>query len=224
MSYRKRNAKTLFLAEQDFCKIIGFILKDEQRVKLKGKLSFVKIRDATMLFVAYALGLRPGETTKIRMQHLDLEDGILFIPAENNKQRYSDNIPLPSFIIDRIFYYLKLKNKFYEWSPFLFPNVKGAELSRGNYEKMFRKYLKKTELYQVNYIDKKGLNRANINLYSLRKSFGTRVWDKTRDILKTSIALRHRDRLFRTVMAYINYKDGEIKKIFDEVYPEKIKT
>ena len=225
---RKPKRFPLILSSDDIKKILIAILS---RSRNGGVHEFIEMRDATMVWLAYNLGLRPKETRLIKMDDLNLEKQELYIPAENNKQRQQDVMPIPDFLFKSICKYLSLRNRYFYGSQWLFPREgitnEDLPVNRSTHSCMFRKALIKAELYKVAYKDAGNLKRANFNLYSLRHSFASRVYDRTNhDIKKTALCLRHYDWQFRTTMRYIHTTNGTTRKgLMEELFniPEKPK-
>lgn len=211
------------LSPDDLAKIFKSILQEKTKRKLTPYENFLRVRNCMMILMAYLLGLRPKETTDIKLIHIDFLKNSLYIPAEHNKQRNEDKIPIPNFLMNKIISYMKLRKKFFELNEWLFPNRSGkttrAKLERNTYATLFKSALKRARLLQISYIDKKNQKRTNYTLYSLRHSFGTFVYSKTRDIRKTALALRHYDFQCRSTLTYIHTAQSlDRLKIFDEIF------
>lgn len=164
---------------------------------------FLRLRTAIMVYFMYYTGCRPKEAYSALVDYLDIERKTYFIPASSNKRRYSDEIPLPGFLIDKMYEYLILRNKYFKDSPYLFPTRYGG-IERSVFSLEFREAVRKVGLLKQCYIARDGRARYNISLYNLRMSYGTMIYDKTgHDVKKTATMLRHRDYLCRSVMFYI---------------------
>lgn len=173
-----------------------------------------------MLYFSYTLGLRPKECYHAKITNLNLNEKWLYIPSEDNKERQQDYVCLPDFLIPKIKSYLNYRNIYFTDSEWLFPsNSKEGYVDRTYYEQVFREALKDTGIYKISYVDTQGLNRANFTLYSLRAGFGTYAWNKTKDIKKTAILLRHKDRQLRSTMRYVSIAEEDTRKeLIDEIY------
>lgn len=184
--------------------------------------TFLKFRNCMIIYLAYYLGLRPKEAYGIKMENLDLENKELLIPAESNKQQNSDFIPLPDFVIERLKAYLKTRSKFFKKSSWLFPSLHCRSKGKLNHSvvgKIFREAVKKAGLYRVGFKDTWGRCRSLFNMYSLRHSFGSNVYDKTKDIKKTACLLRQYDWQCRSALIYIHTTQNKTRaEILQEVY------
>ena len=191
---------------------------------------FIRLRNVFMVYFAYCLGLRPGECFRAKIEHINLEKQEMYIPASHNKQRQSDLLFFPDFLIPQLEAYLKERNKRFPESEWMFPtrsidrgDAKGR-MERSQFGKIFRDAIKKAGLYQVSYIDAQGLKRANLNVYSLRHGFGTRCYEKTKDLKQTSILMRHKDCSMRSTLMYVHLsEDKERKRLINEVYNEGVR-
>lgn len=206
------------LSKEQLNLIIVYILTKKNKY---GGYYFHRVRNAFMIYFSYYLGLRPKECYNSRVEHINLEEGCMYIPAENNKQRQQDFVYFPDFLIPAIKRYLEIRKRYYPNSPYMFPTKKsnGGSIDRSQYAKIFREALRGVNLYKISYIDQQNLKRANLSLYSLRHSFGTNVFKKTHDIKKTAMFLRHKDLMMRSAMIYVHCCENEIKKeIVNEIY------
>lgn len=188
---------------------------------------FTAIRDITMYRFIYYNGLRPRECFNAKISYLNFQEETFFIPAIANKQRNQDKIPLPKFLMPELRKYLKLRNKYYPNSSYLFPSTKSEKtIDRGTIIRQFRKAVKDAGLLELSYIDKQGFPRYNITLYSLRHSYGTIVYTKTKDIRKTALLLRHRDFWCRSTLIYIHTAERLAQKeLVNQIFtPKKVKV
>lgn len=224
---KKRKIIPQVLFPEDLDKIFNVILKRKCRMKYKDYSKFYKVRDIIALYFMYWAGLRPSECLNAKANYLNLDKKTFYIPAMSNKQRFEDTIYLPDFIIDKLYSYLVLRHKLFPNNDWLFPTSHGqsklGRISRSTMSRIFRKALRDSGLLKVSYIDGQNKERHNFTLYSLRHSYGTIVYARTRDIRKTATLLRHRDGMARTTLTYIHTTQSlENKEIIKEVFPQDI--
>jgi len=182
--------------------------KDFQKIALAiytlSPSKFLRARNLLMCIMCYTAGFRPKEVYNAKLEHLNLSERTLYIPAENNKQRNQDYAPLPNSLIEPLKKYLAVRPD----SIWLFPSAgKTGHICRSSFAKFFRDALKKSKLYQVSYIKKnngKELKMSVYNVYSLRHSFGVNTMDKLHDPRKVALLLRHYDEQLRSVWVYIH--------------------
>lgn len=187
--------------------------------------SFNRFRNATMVYFQYILGLRPKECYNVLIENLDLVNNRLFIPAMDNKERQADYIYLPDLLIPKLEIYLKIRNNKYPDSPYLFTTkIKGKYygLSRSRYAQIFKDAVKSLGLYKISKtrtIKGKIHRVGNFTPYSLRHSFGTEVFSRTKDIKRTAIMLRHKDNNFRSTMIYVHACEDKLREeLTKEIY------
>jgi len=217
---RKPKRIPQILSQQEIRKIIDFILSEKKKYRITEYQRFLRARNCVMILLQFLLGLRPKEVYDARMSYLLPDTREFYIPAQNNKQRQQDTIPIPEFIFEKIAAYLAIRNKFFSSSPWLFPSTRPrGRLDRSSLSKLFRKILKQLGLYRVSYIDTKGMSRGNVTLYSLRHSFGSFVYDKTKDIRKTALLLRQYDWQCRSALIYIHTTQNTSRlELLKEIY------
>jgi len=202
------------ITQKQLSKILCSILTKKSKYKISEHKKFLRIRNAFMIYSSYILGLRPMETRCIKVEHINLKEKTLFIPAENNKQRNQDTIPLPYFLYMNLISYIKNLYKFYPHSIWLFPDFHDSNecIDRGTHIRFFDEALKDAGLYQISYTDKQGNKKRSLTLYSLRHSFGTNAYEKLGDLRKTANLLRHYDFLCRTTMVYIHTTESKSRR------------
>lgn len=208
------------LTDKEFKLLIQETLRDRN--------SFVGVRDCLMYYIGRYQGFRPKEVRCIKMEHLNLDEETIFIPAENNKERHSDNWFLLPEIATLIRRYLDITH-IQEKSIWLFPSFhnKSRHCDKPVHEKThqhnFMERLKKLGILKVSFIDKQGMPRYQYNLYSLRKRYGTEAAKKLAKqgfvgMKKLKTLLRHRDQSCRSVQNYIDMAETEnAKEIMKEV-------
>ena len=222
---RKPKKIPQIISEEDIQKIFHAII-NEKRAYNGGKkiYYFRKFRNCMIFFLMYYLGLRPKASYAIKIEHIDLERGTLFIPASNNKQRNSDLIPLPEFVYNTLFRYIKKRNKLFEDSEWLFPSDHWR--SKGHLDhsvvcKIFKDAARDTKLLNTSYVDAQGHKRANFTPYNLRHSFGSKAYEKTKDIKKTAFLLIQYDWQCRSALVYIHTTQNKNRiDLFNELYGE----
>lgn len=169
----------------------------------------------------YYNGLRPRECYNAKLNFLNLKEQTFYIPAISNKQRNQDTIPLPRKIIPDLKIYLKIRKSVFPNSSYLFPSTTNSEkpLYRGTFMRNFKKSVEDAGLLRTSYVDMRGAERKNISLYSLRHSFATICYLKTKDIRKTARMLRHYDFWCRSTLVYIHTSENMNKReILNQIF------
>lgn len=201
------------LTEDDFNRAIKVYYDD--------KPCFSRMRNCLIFSICFYIGLRPKEAKDIKINHINFTDRIVYIPAENNKQRNQDLMSIPNFLMDKIKTYLLIRNKLFD-SEWLFPSNKDKNLPRGNLIRAFDIMIKISGLRYFSYVDKLGHNRRNLSIYSLRHSFGTMAMHTYKDIKIVAKALRHYDPQCRSTYIYIHTDAAKSRKeIIDGIWSYK---
>jgi len=221
---RKPKKIPQIISEEEFKRVLNVILfkKKSQRGVIKKLYYFNKIRKAMIFFLMYYLGLRPKESFASKVEHVNLNNGTLYIPAENNKQRVSDMIPLPDFVIDALNKYLRIRRYYFKNSPYLFPSKhrrSSGILGRSMVCRIFKEACKKAGIIQTQYTDVLGRKKYNLTPYSLRHAFASKVYFKTKDIKKTALMLRQYDWQCRSTLRYVHTAENMSKReIYNSLY------
>lgn len=213
---RKIRREPQIITEEQIIKIILFTKKHTGQCSR----GFVSLRNIVMFLVGYHLGLRPAEIRKMKISHLNFEEKTLFIPAENNKQRNEESdFPLPDFICEILFNYIKKIPFKTEW---MFPSFRNPELciDARNHQRAFTEISRRLNLLYVCYLDRQGNPRYNLNLYSFRHRFGDFAYEKFGyDIKKTAKMLRHYDASCKTTLRYVHTAHKvERRELMNELY------
>lgn len=184
------------------------------------KTFFKKFEICMMLDFCYYIGLRPDTIRKIEMNHINFKQRSFFVPKFNIKTREAETFYFPEFLFRWLLKYLRIRCRMYKGSRFLFPSdTQSGILDKWTLSKIFRRKIKLLGISHLNYIDQSGYKRMDKNLYSLRHSFGTRVYEKTRSIKDTAIALGQKDRFFRCAAIYVHLcEKQERKAIINNIY------
>ena len=192
------------ITRYQFRKLIKITKKENNR--------FIALRDSLMYEFAYYLGLRPMEIRCIRLSHINFQEHILFIPAENNKERNSDNFPISKRVFIKLITYLKKRKTSSEW---LFPcywnhdRKQDVPVDKRTFERNFSRRIMELGFIQCSFIDRQNLPRYNLNLYSFRKRFGTAAYKKFKCPKRTANLLRQYDPSLQSVWRYIYFAENE---------------
>jgi len=202
-----------FITEENFFHLIKCYLSNSKK-KINPLRFFSRIRNCIIWMIQFYMGLRPKEAKDIRLREIDLKKGLLYIPAENNKQRNQDVMPIQEFLIHKIKSYLKIRNRFFPHSPFLFPSTYNSEkpVYHGTLIRAFTMALTMSGFGKVSYIDEIGRKKLNLSLYSLRHSFGTFAMHSLKDNKQVAKLLRHYDPQCRSTFIYTHTEQSLTRK------------
>jgi integrase/recombinase XerD len=156
------------------------------------------LRDAAMLELLYATGLRVSELISLKKTDVNLDAGFIIALGKRSKERI---VPIGSYAREVIKMYLvemKLKG------PFLFPNRRGGALTRQAVWKMLRKY---------------GVLLAQGPLYPhmLRHTFATHLLEGGADLRSVQLLLGHED--ISTTQIYTHVDRKRLKEMHRKHHP-----
>lgn len=199
----------------------NLILSELSRQRYKTLRSkFQQINFCFQLCFMYFMGLRPDSVRLIEVKHIDFRRSCLFVPRSNIKTRQDDIFPLHRKIKLMLVPYLKLRCRLFKKNIYLFPSVKnGRPVSRYTVSANVRDIMRRNNIGFNSFVDKSGFLRRSKNLYSLRHSFATEVYNQTKSIADVGKMLGHVDKFYRQASRYvhINKKDGR-QDIIDKIF------
>jgi integrase/recombinase XerD len=176
------------------------VLSEEEMMRLLKLPSDQKLalRDATVLELLYATGLRVSELVGLKRSDVNLEAGFLVASGKRSKERI---VPIGSYAREVIKMYLdQIKPKGY----FLFPNRLGKPVTRQAIWKLIRKYgvlLEQGKLYP----------------HMLRHTFATHLLEGGADLRSVQVLLGHED--ISTTQIYTHVDRKRLKELHKKFHP-----
>lgn len=162
-------------------------------------------RDAAMLELLYAAGLRVSELIKLKLLDVNLEACFLRVTGKGSKERV---VPFGSFAKQRLDDYLEfarpglLKERI---SAYLFIARAGQPMTRQGFWKLLRKYAHKSGLVK------------HISPHTLRHSFATHLLEGGADLRTVQVMLGHVD--ISTTQIYTHVAQKHLKEIHTKYHP-----
>lgn len=162
-------------------------------------------RDAAMIELLYAAGLRVSELINLKLQDVNLEAGFVRVFGKGSKERV---VPIGLFAKQRIDDYLKtarpliLKNI---PSRYLFVARAGKPMTRQGFWKLIKRYALKA-----------GFNKK-ITPHSLRHSFASHLLEGGADLRAVQLMLGHVD--ISTTQIYTHVAREHLKKMHEKFHP-----
>ncbi len=183
--------------------------------KNKTRIDFLKDRDQALLELMYSSGLRCSEVVNLKLQNIDIKSRFMRVLGKGNKER------LVPFSNDAAFYIneyintlrskLLLNSKNNDSSEYLFLNSKGNKLTSRGLEYIMKEISKKN-----------GLDLGfDFHPHVLRHSFATRLLENGADLRIIQELLGHSS--INTTQIYTHVSKENVKKAYDEYFPEKLK-
>ena len=164
-------------------------------------------RDAAMIELLYAAGLRVSELVNLKVQDVNLEACFVRVFGKGSKERV---VPIGLYAKEKIDSYIKtfrprlLKNIA---SPYLFVARAGKPMTRQGFWKLLRKYGQKAGIIR------------KIKPHSLRHSFASHLLEGGADLRSVQIMLGHVD--ISTTQIYTHVAREHLKKIHEKFHPRK---
>jgi len=163
-------------------------------------------RDAALLQLLYASGLRVSELAGLRLGDLDLEAGIVRCTGKGDKQRL---VPVHRVAQKALRRYLQRDRaaltRACPLTPFLFPNGRGGRLTRQALWKRLRAYGTAAQLRQPLYP------------HLLRHSFATHLLEGGADLRSLQAMLGHAD--IQTTQIYTHVVTGRMQEVYRAHHP-----
>jgi len=156
------------------------------------------LRDAAVLELLYAAGLRVSELISLRKQDVNLEAGFLVASGKRSKERM---VPIGSYAREVIKLYLEQQQP---KGSYLFPGRKGTPMTRQTVWKLVRRY---------------GLLLEQGSLYPhmLRHTFATHLLEGGADLRSVQILLGHED--ISTTQIYTHIDRKRLKQLHKKSHP-----
>ncbi len=162
-------------------------------------------RDAAMLELLYAAGLRVSELVNLKLQNINLESGFVRVFGKGSQERI---VPIGLHAKKKIEDYLKhsrhtlLKNQI---SPYIFVARGIKPITRQGFWKLLRRY---GNLAKIN---------KKITPHSLRHSFATHLLEGGADLRAVQVMLGHVD--ISTTQIYTHVTRKHLKELHKRFHP-----
>jgi integrase/recombinase XerD len=163
------------------------------------------IRDAAMLEVLYATGLRVSELISLTINDINLEVGYLIAYGKGSKERI---VPMGEVAIQRLKDYLyQVRPKYFRGSNtrILFLNRSGKGLTRQGFWKLIKKHAKAAGI------------KGEITPHCLRHSFATHLLGGGADLRSLQKMLGHAD--ITTTQLYTHLTKEKLRDLYDKFHP-----
>jgi integrase/recombinase XerD len=165
----------------------------------------IGVRDAAMLELLYAAGLRVSELINLKLQDINLEAGFVRIFGKGSRERI---VPIGSHAREKVSTYLKAvrsRRSKQTTSPYLFIARAAKPMTRQGFWKLLRRYALKAGL------------KKKITPHSLRHSFASHLLEGGADLRAVQVMLGHVD--ISTTQIYTHVTRDHLKKLHQKFHP-----
>jgi integrase/recombinase XerD len=162
-------------------------------------------RDAAMLELLYAAGLRVSELVFLKLQDVNLEAGFVRVLGKGSKERV---VPIGSHAQDKIARYLENARKYFlknQISAYLFMARAAKPITRQGFWKLLQRYARKARLTR------------KITPHSLRHSFASHLLEGGADLRAVQVMLGHVD--ISTTQIYTHVAREHLKNMHAKFHP-----
>ncbi len=162
------------------------------------------LRDAALLEVLYATGLRVSELVSLTLKQVDLRRGVVRPLGKGRKERL---VPMVPQAVEKLRLYLAegrprlLKERD---SPYIFLNSRGGRLTRQGFWKILRTYARKA-------------NVRHLSPHVLRHSFATHLLSRGANLRVLQLLLGHAD--LATTQIYTHLEAERLKATHKKAHP-----
>ncbi len=170
-----------------------------------GKSGPEDVRDAAMIELLYATGVRVSELVGLRMTDLNLDAGYVLVTGKGSKQRL---VPMGEIAKRKIMRYLRngraelLKNR---ESAYVFITRRGRPLTRQGFWKLLRLRAAAAGIAKT------------ISPHMLRHSFATHLLDRGADLRSVQAMLGHAN--IATTQIYTHVERERLKRLHAQYFP-----
>ena len=163
------------------------------------------LRDAAMLELVYAAGLRVSEVVGLRSEQVNLEAGFLTVVGKGSKERV---VPVGMRARAALVAYLAEARPALAGrraSPYLFLTVRGTPMSRMWFYRLVRKYAVQAGV------------PGKVSPHTLRHAFATHLVEGGADLRAVQMMLGHAD--IATTQVYTHVARGRLREVHRKFHP-----
>ena len=162
------------------------------------------IRDAAMLELLYATGLRVSELIRVKLEDLVLDAGFLRTFVKGSKERI---VPFGDSARKSIAAYMERGRPHFNRrsDPHLFLTNRGRPMSRQSFWMKIVKYARQAGI------------KSHISPHVLRHSFATHLLENGADLRSVQLMLGHSD--ISTTQIYTHVSRARLQKLYDQFHP-----
>jgi integrase/recombinase XerD len=163
------------------------------------------VRDAAMVELVYATGLRASEVVSLKTNQVNLEAGFLTVVGKGRKERA---VPVGHFACERLRQYLSETRPALlhgRASAFLFVTRRGGPMTRRAFGLLLRKRVRQAGL------------RGKVSPHTLRHAFATHLVERGADLRAVQMMLGHAD--ISTTQVYTHVARDRLRQVHRKFHP-----
>ena len=162
------------------------------------------LRDAAMLELLYATGLRVSELIRVKIEDLVMDAGFLRTIGKGSKERI---VPFGDAARDAVVAYVERGRAHFvkRPDPYLFLSNRGRPMSRQSFWMKIVRYARQADI------------RAHISPHVLRHSFATHLLENGADLRSVQLMLGHSD--ISTTQIYTHVTRARLQKLYEQYHP-----
>jgi len=163
------------------------------------------LRDAAMVALMYATGLRVSELVALRIHNLDFEEGMLRVTGKGGKQRL---VPVAPAVLDLVQTYVTTARQEQvkdAREDALFLSIRGQAMSRVRFWSIFKEYARQAKL------------APDVSPHTLRHSFAMHLLDGGADLRVVQQMLGHSS--LSTTQVYTYRYTVDLRETYDQTHP-----
>lgn len=202
----KNNPTELLSSPKAEFRLPNYLNVDEldKLIETPNKDSKIGKRDALIIEMFYATGIRLSELVSIKLKDIDFSNRMIKIKGKGNKERYVFyGTNCERYLKD----YLKNSRPFYlkEASDYLFINKHGKQISNSGIEYIIKKLLKESGI------------SAHLTPHVLRHTFATHMLNEGADLMTVKELLGHSN--ISTTGIYTHVSNEQLRKTYLNAHP-----
>ncbi|MCM4159728.1 integrase [Antarcticibacterium flavum] len=179
----------------------------EQVLGFEEPTNFASARNAAIVMMLYATGIRRAELIGIKQQDLDMENRLVKVLGKRNKER---TIPLLPELCKKLETYLKYRDELPgSKDPNLFLTEKGIKVYENLVYRIINNYFSEAS------------NKQKKSPHILRHSFATHLLNKGANLNAVKELLGHSS--LAATQVYTHNSIGELSKVYNKAHPRQAK-
>ena len=201
----------------DLDKIVTTIA-NSNRYNRRGAGKFLRLRDAAIQLILFYTGMRPGECLNLKWSDINFQTRMISVNPMHNKERNAMPVVITKPALQGLKYYKEEMDQMNLKSEYAFPSLwTWRPMTVDAMGKRFRLILKEAGLNMVSWYSDLGVAHHTYNMYSYRRTFGTKAYIKTNDTLAVMKLLRLTTP--SAVPKYVIFNDEQRIDLADKIFP-----